>query len=97
MRIYKEELKKQYVEEFKTSGKSITVFSNEKGIPRSTFSQWLCKNSKNKTSIKFGVIENISKDTMISENISIAMKGINIELKADYDKELLKKLVEVLI
>ena len=97
MKIYKEELKKQYVEEFKNSGKSITVFSNEKGIPRSTFSQWLYKNSKHKTNIKFGLIENIQKDTIISENISITMKGINIELKADYDKDLLKKLVEVLI
>ena len=97
MRIYKEELKKQYVEEFKNSGKSITVFSNEKGIHRSTFSQLLCKNSKNKTNINFGLIENTSNDTIITENISIVMKGINIELKADYDKELLKKIVEVLI
>ena len=41
MRVYDEEERREYVQEFIDSGKSIYSFANEKGIPQTTFKGWI--------------------------------------------------------
>ena len=102
-RVYTTAEKFAYVEEFKESGMSRYQFIKEKGIPESTFRGWL---KLDRTST-FGEIELKPAIEKISEAVPIVPKlrdgivfekeDMRIELKQGFDKELLKRIVEVLI
>ena len=99
-RQYSEEEKQSYVEEFKRMDHSISVKGFAKGndIPESTFRGWL----KEDGDMAFGKIQinQPSTPTLAKPNkstIVFACENIRIELKENFNKEFLKKIMEVLI
>jgi len=102
VREYSKEEKLAYIEEFKLSGMSQTRFAREKGIPDTTFRGWVGLNK----SSTFGEIDltpsNVSNISQELEQpkiktIVFAKDDIKIELKEGFDKQFLRKIVEVLI
>lgn len=99
-REYGAEEKIAYVEEYENSGMSIAQFAREKQLPSSTLRSWLRLNQ----AMTFGEI-NLSQTTSITKSATIVPKkptvfvssDIRIELKEGFNKELLRKIVEVLI
>ena len=95
-RNYRKEEREIYVEEFKESGQSVKGFAREKDIPESTFRGWL----KADEDISFGRIEIDSLNTGISvfekNTIVFVYENIKIELKDEFNKEILKQIVEVI-
>lgn len=103
-RKYSNEEKKAYVEEFRASGIKQTIFAREKGIPNATFRGWL-KLEKSETfgEIDLRQIEDRNANSIFNPNLSIEktiifkQNDIKLELKEGFDKQLLKKIVEVLV
>lgn len=94
---YNEEEKQKLIDEYEASGLSKARYAREHGIPETTLGGWL----KESNSITFG---ELLLDDKVAKPISTAKKpiifgceNIKIELKEGYDKELLKRIVEVLI
>ena len=97
---YSEEEKIACVEEFKRMDRSVSATGFAKGhdIPASTFNGWI----KEYENMSFGririeqcVVPPISKSNR--NTIVFASENIRIELKENFSKELLKKIVGVLI
>ena len=97
IRTYEKEEKQAYVEGYKNSGESLARYALEKGIPEGTLRGWV----KEDKDLTFGAIE--LKSSKLSLPITaksatvFVTENIRIELKENFDKELLKKIVEVLI
>ena len=102
-KIYTLQEKLAYVEEFNESGISRKQFVREKGIPESTFRDW----QKIDRNTVFGEINLKPSIEVIPETHPIVPKAreeiifekedMRIELKEGFDKEFLRKIVEVLI
>lgn len=97
VRTYEKEEKQAYVEDFKKSGERLGRYALEKGIPETTLRGWL----KEDADLTFGAIE-IKPTTpplpRVAKSATVfATENIRIELKENFDKELLKKVVEVLM
>ena len=96
---YSKEEKLACIEEYKESGMSITEFSRLRGIPDSTFRGWL----KLDRALAFGEIEvkpqsqQVIAPIAVKKTMVFAKDDIRIELKEGFDKEFLKKIVEVMI
>ena len=97
VRTYEKEEKQAYVEDYKRSGETIARYALENGIPETTLRGWL----KEDRELTFGAIEvkslNAPLPRITKSSTVFATENIRIELKENYDKELLKKIVEVLI
>lgn len=99
IRTYSDEEKRAYIEEFKASGMSQSAFSNEKGIAKTTFRDWL----KMDKQMAFGEIDlnqtgNLTeKKPKYKKTMVFAKEDIKIELKEGFDKQFLRDIVEVLI
>ncbi len=95
-RSYSEEEKVAYVEEFKNSELGATTFARQNGIPESTFRGWI----KDVNDLSFGMINlkpTSSSVPKITKNIMVfANENIRIELKENFDKAFLRKIVEVM-
>ena len=96
-RQYSEEDKILHVEEFKRAGQNIGEFTRANDIPESTFREWLKKDGD----MEFGKIQinqsstsaaKLTRNTMI-----FVCENIRIELKENFNKDLLKQMVEVMI
>lgn len=92
--------KQSYLTAYKISGKSKTQYARENNIPEATFRAWV----KEENSELFGAIdlntEAISNPVQIKESKKTTRffcENIKIELQENYDKTLLRKIVEVLI
>ena len=96
-RICDRQEKQAHVEEFKRSEEPLARYALENGIPETTLRGWLKENKE----LKFGAIEiNSSNPPLprISESpIVFATENIRIELKENFDKALLRQIVEALI
>lgn len=96
-RTYEKEEKQAYVEDFKSSGETIGRYALEHGIPETTLRGWI----KEDKELAFGAIEikpsNIPLPRITKSATVFATENIRIELKENYNKELLRKIVEVLI
>ena len=93
---YTTEMKEQYIEEYRNSELSVQAFAKQKGIPSSTFRGWLDR----ETEIRFGALNTEEETTKVASQrpcIVFINDKIRIELKPDYDKEMLKSIVEVLM
>lgn len=95
-RNYSEEEKREYLDRFKVSGKSKTIYARENGIPEATFRAWV----KEEQYGMFGALE-INQQEQITQkqlvkSIIFCNENIRIELKEGYDKEYLRKIVEVI-
>ena len=108
-RKYSEQEKKQYVKEFKESNQSPYQFARSKGILVSEFKSWL-REEQQKANVNkelaefqesFGVINlnmiEPKKSGIANKGFKFESEYIKIELKENYDKELLIKLMEVLV
>ena len=97
MVTYSKEEKQAIMEEYKTSGKSLGEYTEEKRIPSSTLQGWL-KEDKNLT---FGAIEINTAIQGLPKTIKpatvFATENMRIELKEGFDKKLLRAIVEVLL
>lgn len=99
IRKYTQEEKIAYVEELKSSGMSVTEFSNLKNIPSSTLSGWL----RLERALAFGEIDikpqaqAIPTSVVVKKTMVFAKDDIRIELKEGFDKDFLRNIVEVLI
>lgn len=99
-REYCAEEKLAYIEEYENSGMSISGFAREKQIPASTLSSWLRLNQ----AITFGEI-NLNQTTSITKTATIVPKkpivfindNIKIELREGFNKDFLRRIIEVLI
>ncbi len=96
-KIYSDEEKQALLDQHKVSGKSRTEFARENGIPEATFRAWV----KEEAYANYGVLE--LRDTeqtlgnRISKPIIFANENIRVELKEGFDKDFLRKIIEVLI
>ncbi len=97
VKTYEKEEKQAFVEDFKNSGEPLARYALEKGIPETTLRGWL----KEDRNLSFGAIEIKASSTplpRVTKSATVfATENIRIELKENFDKELLKKIVEVLI
>lgn len=99
VREYTQEEKLAYVEEFKASGMSQKRFAKEKGIPDTTFRGWL----RLDRALGFGEISlkptttNYAAKEPVRKTMIFARDDIRIELREGFDKQFLRKIVEVLI
>lgn len=96
-KIYGEAEKQEYLDKYKVSGKSKTLFARENNIPEATFRAWL----KDEQYAMYGAID-LTQQTDQSAVVS-AVKPIifcndkiRIELREGYDKEFLRRVVEVI-
>jgi len=93
-RNYSEEEKQAYLEELRESGESIGNFARERDIPASTLRGWI------DAEVTFGKIsmqQVKSSSHKTSKNLVFACENIRIELKENFNKEFLKKIMGVLI
>ena len=97
-KIYSKEEKKSILDEFRKSGMSRCAFAVAKGIPKTTFSGWVKSDRIN----TFGEID-LNSSSFKTDNVDINKNSIvftkedmRIELKEGFDKEFLRKIVEVL-
>lgn len=93
-RNYSEKEKREYLDRFKVSGKSKTIYARENGIPEATFRAWI----KEQQYGMFGAVE-INQQEQASQkqlvkSIIFCNENIRIELKEGYDKEYLKRIFE---
>ena len=95
---YSEEEKRKYLDAFRVSGKTKTAYARENDIPEATFRAWV-KEEEYQT---FGAIRINEEIPPISTKVKkqstiFSSEDIRIELKEGFDKEFLRKVVEVLI
>ena len=96
-KVYSEIEKMDLIRKYEEAQVSMAKFAKEKGVARSTFSQWV----HNREKPKFGKIEIEDTKELVAESAStIALtynsEKINIEIKKGYDPKMLEKIVEVL-
>jgi len=85
------------LEKYRISNSSKGEFAREENIPESTLRDWITKQSQQ---TKFGEIQINEKSTKIvtsRPNTIFVSENIRIELKENYDKELLRNILEVLL
>ena len=96
MRNYSEEEKRLHLDRYKVSGKSKTEYARANDIPEATFRAWV----KDEIYSNYGLLETATDENAITKVIKpiiFVNENIRIELRDGYDKEFLKKIVEVLI
>ena len=98
------EEKRKCIEEFRKSGMRTKEYAEMKGIPVTTLKYWVrtFKDTENKKAEKFGKLEVTHMEDKPSEKstkgreIQFTCENIRIELKDGYDKEIFKRIVEVI-
>ena len=94
---YDESEKKKYVEGFKNSTYTLGEYARRNNLPTGKLKDWL----KEDRDTKFGTISlqpfASSKTVAEKQDIKFECENIKIELKANFDKDLLKKIMEVLL
>ena len=95
-RNYSEEEKQEYLDKYKVSGKSKTIYARENGIPEATFRAWV----KEEQYGMFGAIEINQQEQVtpkpIIKSTIFCNENIRIELKEGYDKKYLRQIIEVI-
>ena len=98
MKMYNEEEKIAYVEDFKSKNLSIAEYAKNVGIPETTLRDWL----KIDRELGFGKI-NIKAPSfeqpkaIVKKPIVFVNENIRVELKEGFNKQFLRKIIEVLI
>lgn len=97
-RIYSDEEKRLHLDQYKVSGKCKTEYARENDIPEATFRAWI----KEENNSDFGMLEmnttaNVEKVVRLVKPTIFANENIRIELREGYDKDFLRKIIEVLV
>ena len=95
--VYSEEEKQNHLDQYKESGKTKTEYAREHSIPEATFRAWV----KEEMLATYGMLDFNSSETNVTNNKIPRSKifvdeYIRIELRYGYDKQFLKRIVEVL-
>ena len=94
--IYSEEEKRSHLDRFMVSGKTKTEYARENNLPEATFRAWV----KQEQYSMFGEIDVGNEDNIVKAKIEKPIifcdDKIRIELRNGYDKEFLKKIIEVI-
>ena len=94
---YSENEKNKYLEGFKNSTCMVYDYARKNNIPVNVFRRWL----REENEPKFGAIELgavFSADIPAkNSNFKFESSNIKIELKENYDRELLRKIMEVIL
>lgn len=94
---YDENEKKKYVEGFKNSTYTLGEYARRNNLPIGQLKDWL----KEDRNTKFGAIDLqpfvFSSTATGKQDIKFECENIKIELKANFDKDLLRKITEVLL
>ena len=93
---YSETEKVELVEKLRESKQSMTAFAKANNIPLSTISQWV-RNERREEFGKLKIRPYVTEEISPSRAIVFSSEDIKIELKSNYDKEFLKKIMEVLV
>ena len=97
-RIYSDEEKRFHLDKYKVSGKCKTEYARENDIPEATFRSWI----KEENISDFGMLEmntatDLERVVKIIKPTIFANDNIRIELREGYDKDFLRKIIEVLV
>lgn len=97
-KVYEEEEKRRYLDAFNVSGKTKTAFARENNIPEATFRAWV----KEEEYLTFGAIQLNNHEIAQPmrnkrQSVIFSCENIRIELKEGFDKNFLRRIVEVLI
>lgn len=94
---FSEEERKEHVNNWECSGMSITQYAKSCNISRKTLSTWIQKaRAKTSSEIEFSPAIDISQS--FSNNVvTFENETIKIELKKNFNKNFLRKIVEVLV
>lgn len=97
-RTYSDEEKQLHLDQYKVSGKSKTEYARDNDIPEATFRAWV----KEENYSDFGIIETDTNEegkatTKVVRPTIFANENIRIELREGFDKEFLKRIIEVLV
>ena len=101
-RRYSNRQKREYLEEYRKSGKTPAEFSKRKNIVLSTFCNWL-RESKSEiepqSDIELEVNEDFGEVKIedINPSLMLVTDKIKIELQEGYNKQFLHKLMEVIL
>lgn len=98
MKMYTEEEKIAFVENFKESGQTIAEYARDVEIPETTLRDWLKVDRElgfGKINIRCNSLE--QPRTSIKKPIVFVNENIRIELKEGFNKQFLRKMIEVLI
>lgn len=95
--IYSDEEKQMHLNQYKVSGKTKTEYARDNSIPEATFRAWV----KEKMIATYGMLDlNSNESNTIIKIVKPKIytdEYIRIELRNGYDKQFLKRIVEVLI
>lgn len=97
-KIYSEEEKRTHLDQYKVSGKTKTEYARDNSIAEATFRTWV----KEEKLATYGLLEPEVSEEIQTQKIVVkptifANENIRIELREGYDKEFLRRIVEVLI
>lgn len=96
-RIYSDEEKRSHLDQYKVSGKCKTEYARENDIPEATFRAWI----KEENLLSYGILDVGNNDpasiVKAPKPTIFANETIRIELREGYDKEFLRRIIEVLI
>ena len=96
-RVYSEEEKRLHLDQYKVSGMLKAEYARENDIPETTFRGWV----KEENEADFGTVEingsESEKAVRIAKPTIFTNETIRIELREGFDKEFLKRIIEVLI
>lgn len=96
-KIYSEEEKRTHLDQYKVSGKTKTEYARDNSIAEATFRAWV----KEEKLATYGLIETETGEEIPNQKIVkptiFANENIRIEIRDGYDKEFLRRIVEVLI
>ena len=94
--VYSEEEKQKHLDQYKASGKTRTEYARENSIPEATFRSWV----KDERLATYGMLDFNTSEPNVCSKLPrpkiFADEYIRIELRHGYDKQFLKRIVEVL-
>ncbi len=95
LRKYTDKEREHYLEEYQNSELTMSQFAREKGIPASTLKGWINR----ETEIRFGEVqtEENTRTAMPRPNKVFITEFFRRDLKYGYNKDFLKKVVDVLM
>ena len=94
---FSEEERKEHVNNWERSGMNITQYAKSCNISRKTMSEWI-KKERGKTSSEIEFSPAIDISQSFSNNVvTFENETIKIELKKNFNKNFLRKIVEVLV
>lgn len=93
--VYTQEEKEKYVEDFKQSRLPLSEYAREQGMPESTLRGWVKMDREE----PFGIIDfsGTGAKTASVKTTVFVNEDIRIELKENFNKERVSKIMEVLL